>query len=123
MSDPSSDGGTARWSRIPGRDLATHLRRRVRLRTRLRAARARRVEQSGAHSGRAERSSPRATRAASASHMRAGADTDALLAQLQSDVERVLESALSQRVLSQSPHQATGGAYQTIRLGERTRGG
>ncbi len=35
----------------------------------------------------------------------------------------MLESALSERVISESPHQRTGNAYQTIRLGESTRGG
>lgn len=35
----------------------------------------------------------------------------------------VLESALNERVISESPHQRTGGAYQTIRFGDRVRKG
>ena len=49
--------------------------------------------------------------------------TEDLLRRLQDDVAAILESALSERVLSESPHQSTGGGYQTIRLGDRVRGG
>jgi hypothetical protein len=35
----------------------------------------------------------------------------------------MLEEALSEQVLSESPHQSTGNAYQTIRLGEQPRAG
>lgn len=49
--------------------------------------------------------------------------TEELLGRLQHEVAEVLESALGERVISESPHQRTGGAYQTIRLGENVRGG
>jgi hypothetical protein len=49
--------------------------------------------------------------------------TGDLLRRLQDDVAGILESALSEQVLSESPHQLTGGGYQTIRLGDRVRGG
>jgi 2-polyprenyl-3-methyl-5-hydroxy-6-metoxy-1,4-benzoquinol methylase len=49
--------------------------------------------------------------------------TDSQLRDLQHAVERVLEGALSEHVLSESPHQSTGNAYQTIRLGEQPRVG
>jgi hypothetical protein len=49
--------------------------------------------------------------------------TEDLLSRLQEDVAGILESALSEQVISESPHQATGGGYQTIRLGDRVRGG
>ena len=42
---------------------------------------------------------------------------------LQRDTERVLESSLADPVISRSPHQSTGNAYQTIRLGGSVRGG
>lgn len=43
--------------------------------------------------------------------------------ELQQEMERVLESALNDPVISRSPHQSTGNAYQTIRLGDGVRGG
>jgi hypothetical protein len=49
--------------------------------------------------------------------------TEELLGRLQSEVAEVLESALGEHVISESPHQRTGGAYQTIRLGDIVRGG
>jgi D-inositol-3-phosphate glycosyltransferase len=43
---------------------------------------------------------------------------------LQTDVKETVESALETRgVISQSPHQRTGGGYQTVRLGDSQRGG
>ena len=42
---------------------------------------------------------------------------------LQDDVAGILESVLSEPVISESPHQVTGGGYQTVRLGDRVRGG
>ena len=49
--------------------------------------------------------------------------TEDLLRRLQDDVAGILESVLSEPVISESPHQATGGGYQTVRLGERVRDG
>src|SRR5215207_9174094 len=49
--------------------------------------------------------------------------TEDLLLGLQNDVAGILESVLSEPVISESPHQVTGGGYQTVRLGERERGG
>jgi hypothetical protein len=49
--------------------------------------------------------------------------TEDLLTQLQDDVAGILELAFGERVISESPHQLTGGGYQTIRLGDRMRGG
>jgi hypothetical protein len=54
---------------------------------------------------------------------RSEATTEDLLARLQGKVAGILELALSEQVMSESPHQLTGGGYQTIRLGERLRGG
>lgn len=49
--------------------------------------------------------------------------TEDLLRRLQDDIAGILESALGEQVISESPHQITGGGYQTIRLGDRMRGG
>jgi hypothetical protein len=49
--------------------------------------------------------------------------TEDLVRRLQDDVAGILESALSEQVISKSPHQLTGGGYQTIRLGDSVRGG
>ena len=45
--------------------------------------------------------------------------TEDLLRRLQDDVAGILESVLREPVISESPHQITGGGYQTVRLGER----
>ena len=49
--------------------------------------------------------------------------TEDLLRRLQDDVAEILGSVLSEPVISESPHQITGGGYQTVRLGERIREG
>jgi predicted nicotinamide N-methyase len=49
--------------------------------------------------------------------------TDSQLRDLQHATERMLEEALGEHVLSESPHQSTGNAYQTIQLGEHPRAG
>ena len=49
--------------------------------------------------------------------------TEDLLRRLQDDVADILESVLSEPVISESPHQITGGGYQTVRLGDRVRSG
>ncbi len=49
--------------------------------------------------------------------------TEDLLRRLQDDVAGILESVLGEPVISESPHQITGGGYQTVRLGDRVRGG
>jgi len=49
--------------------------------------------------------------------------TDELLEALQGKVGDFLESSIGERVISQSPHQKTGGGYQTVRLGEGVREG
>jgi hypothetical protein len=49
--------------------------------------------------------------------------TEILLRRLQDEVAAVLESVLGEPVISESPHQITGGGYQTVRLGDRMRGG
>lgn len=49
--------------------------------------------------------------------------TAELLRQLQDEVAVILETALAEPVISESPHQLTGGGYQTIRLGDRSRQG
>jgi hypothetical protein len=49
--------------------------------------------------------------------------TEDLLERLQDDVAGILESALGEPVIAVSPQHRTGGGYQTVRLGERLRGG
>ncbi|HEX6654299.1 MAG TPA: class I SAM-dependent methyltransferase [Thermoleophilaceae bacterium] len=49
--------------------------------------------------------------------------TEDLLRRLQDGIADVLESILAERVISESPHQITGGGYQTVRLGDRLRDG
>jgi hypothetical protein len=54
---------------------------------------------------------------------RSEATTEDLLRRLQDKLAEILEAALSEQVMSESPHQLTGGGYQAIRLGERLRSG
>jgi len=49
--------------------------------------------------------------------------TEEQLLDLQQQIERVLEAALGQEVMSESPHQSTGNAYQTVQLGDGARAG
>ena len=49
--------------------------------------------------------------------------TEQQLLDLQQQIEQVLEAALSREVMSESPHQSTGNAYQTVRLGDGGRAG
>lgn len=49
--------------------------------------------------------------------------TAELFERLQSEIKGVLESSVYDHVISESPHQDTGGGYQTVRLGEHVRPG
>ena len=51
------------------------------------------------------------------------ATTADLLERLQGEIRGILESSAYAHVISESPHQETGGAYQTIRLGEHVQPG
>lgn len=49
--------------------------------------------------------------------------TDASLRHLQDGVRKVLDASLREKIVSHSPHQMTGNAYQAVRLGEVAREG
>ena len=49
--------------------------------------------------------------------------TAELLERLQGEIGGVLESSAYEHVISESPHQETGGGYQTVRLGDHVRPG
>lgn len=50
-------------------------------------------------------------------------NTATALDQLQTDIQSVLDKSLSERLISVSPHQQTGNAYQAVRFGEESRKG
>ena len=50
-------------------------------------------------------------------------NTGSSLDGLQKTMQQALESALSERITSESPHQITGNAYQSVRFGDDVRGG